>query len=172
MVATPRTVHRDGIRFQGLRYHSPVLAPYVGKPVMIRYDPRDLSEIRVFHHNRFLCRAINPDHAGEPLSLKDIQTARVAHRRALREQLNIRRAAVAEYLAAPSATTGATDLNPAALAQDKQAVSSHFEADPDPRSARVRPPTARSNDLRLYQADSEPIDLDVDADPSEGDQRP
>jgi Mu transposase, C-terminal len=59
MVATPRTVHRDGIRFQGLRYHSPILAPYVGKPVTIRYDPRNLSEIRVFHHDRFLCRAIN-----------------------------------------------------------------------------------------------------------------
>jgi hypothetical protein len=52
MVATPRTVHRDGIRFEGLRYHSPVLAPYVGTSVTIRYDPRDLGEIRVFTRDR------------------------------------------------------------------------------------------------------------------------
>jgi putative transposase len=45
MVATPRTVHRDGIRFQGLHHHSPVLAPYVGKPFTIRSDPQDLSEM-------------------------------------------------------------------------------------------------------------------------------
>ncbi len=52
----------------------------------------------MFHRDRFLCRAINPEHAGEPVTLKDIQTARVAYRRALRDQLAIRRAAVAEYL--------------------------------------------------------------------------
>jgi putative transposase len=39
MVATPRVVHRDGIRFQGLRYLAPTLAAYVGEPVTIRYDP-------------------------------------------------------------------------------------------------------------------------------------
>jgi putative transposase len=88
-------VHRDGIRFEGLRYHSPVLAPYVGISVTIRYDPRDLSEIRVFHRDRFLCRAISPEHAGETITLKDVQTARVAHRRALREQITTRRATVA-----------------------------------------------------------------------------
>jgi putative transposase len=66
--------------------------------VTIRYDPRDLGEIRVFHRNRFLCRAISGEYAGQPLTLKDIQTARAAHRRALRGQLAERRAAVAEYL--------------------------------------------------------------------------
>ena len=60
MVATPRVVHRDGIRFQGLCYLDPTLAAYVGEPVTIRYDPRDLGEIRVFHRDRFLCRAIRP----------------------------------------------------------------------------------------------------------------
>ena len=30
----------------------------------IRYDPRDLSEIRVFHQITFLCRAVSPEHAG------------------------------------------------------------------------------------------------------------
>lgn len=98
MVAKARIVHRDGIRFQGLRFLDPTLAAYVGEPVTIRYDPRDLGEIRVYHRNRFLCRAISPEHSGQALTLKDIQSARTAHRRALRERLDQRRAAVAEYL--------------------------------------------------------------------------
>jgi putative transposase len=57
-------VHRDGIRFEGQRFHSPTLAPYVGQPVTIRYDPRDLAEIRVFHRDRFLTRAINTARPG------------------------------------------------------------------------------------------------------------
>jgi putative transposase len=110
MVAKPRVVHRDGIRFQGLRYLDPTLAAYVGEPVTIRYDPRDLGEVRVLHRNRFLCRAISPEHAGEAITLKDIQAARTAHRRALRDQLHQRRTAVAEYLpthpAQPSSQPG------------------------------------------------------------------
>jgi putative transposase len=98
MVATPSVVHRDGIRFQGLRYLDPTLAAYVGEPVTIRYDPRDLGEVRVFHHHRFLCRAISAEHAGQALTLKDIQAARTAHRRALRGHLDERRAAVGQYL--------------------------------------------------------------------------
>lgn len=39
--ATTRIVQRDGIRFQGTRYISPVLAAYVSETVTIRYDPRD-----------------------------------------------------------------------------------------------------------------------------------
>jgi putative transposase len=74
------------------------MAAYVREPVTIRYDPRDLGEIRVFHHNQFLCRAISPEHAGQQITLKDIQAARSAHRRALRGQLDERRATVAEYL--------------------------------------------------------------------------
>src|SRR5215218_6269153 len=42
-VAKPRVVHRDGIRFQRLRYLDLTLAAYVGEPVTIPYDPRDLG---------------------------------------------------------------------------------------------------------------------------------
>ena len=107
-VAEPRVVHRDGIRFQGLRYLDPTLAAYVGEPVTIRYDPRDLGEVRVFHRGHFLCRAISPKHAGQALTLKDIQTARTAHRRALRTQLDDRRATVREYLPAHPADPALT----------------------------------------------------------------
>ena len=56
-VSTPRKVQRDGIHLHGLRYFAITLAPYVGEPVTIRYDPRDLAEIRVYHDDEFLCRS-------------------------------------------------------------------------------------------------------------------
>lgn len=97
MVAKPRTVHRDGIRFEGLRYFDPTLAAYVGEPVTIRYDPRDMGEVRVFHRNAFLCRAVSTDHAGNSITLKDIQAARVAHRRRLGSDIRDKTAKVADY---------------------------------------------------------------------------
>lgn len=101
MVAKVRRVRRDGIRFQGLRYTDPTLAAYVGEHVAIRYDPRDIAELRVFHHGRFLCRAVDQDHAGRIVSLKDIQTARHAHRRALRTKINQKIARVTDFLPDP-----------------------------------------------------------------------
>lgn len=100
MVTKPRTVHRDGIRFEGLRYFDPTLAAYVGEPVTIRYDPRDMGEVRVFHRNAFLCRAVSADHAGDSITLKDIQAARVAHRRRLRGEIGERKARVADFFPA------------------------------------------------------------------------
>jgi hypothetical protein len=44
--------------------------------VVIRYDPADLAEIRVFYHDRFLCRAICQELAGQTVSLKEIEKAR------------------------------------------------------------------------------------------------
>jgi putative transposase len=98
MVAKPRMVRRDGGHFQGLRYIAPTLAAYVGEPVTIRYDPRDIADMRGFHRNRFLCRAITPEPAGRTVTLKDMQTARVRHRRSLRTAINERRARVADFL--------------------------------------------------------------------------
>ena len=137
MVATPRRVHRDGIRFQGLRYLDPTLAAYVGEPVTIRYDPRDLGEIRVFHRNRFLCRGISPEHSGQAITLKDIQTARSAHRRDLREQLRQRRAAVAEYLPTHPRTPPPDDL-------------------PEPAPSTTTPPQTRPSETTPAAARSRP----------------
>ncbi len=96
-VATARVVRRDGIHFEGLRYLDATLAAYVGESVTVRYDPRDLAEIRVFHHDRFLCRAINQQHSDQTLSLKDIQTARVARRRELRGQITERVTGIGDF---------------------------------------------------------------------------
>ena len=115
MVARPRTVHRDGIRFEGLRYFDPTLAAYVGEPVTIRYDPRDMGEIRVFHRNAFLCRAVDADHAAYSVTLKDIQAARVAHRRRLRQEIIERQSRVTDYLPAVLRASGMTEASPPTL---------------------------------------------------------
>lgn len=93
-VATARRVQRDGIRFQGVRYLDSTLAAYVGEFVMIRYDPRDMAEIRVFYNNQFLCRAVSPELAGETLSLRDLIRARNRRRRNLRQTLQERQRTV------------------------------------------------------------------------------
>ena len=98
-VAKTRIVRRDGIRFQGLRYISPTLAGYVGRSVVIRYDPRDITEIRVFDHDEFVCKAVNQDHHDEKVSLKEIQAARNSRRRALRAGINERIALVPAHAA-------------------------------------------------------------------------
>ncbi|WP_431711284.1 Mu transposase C-terminal domain-containing protein [Glutamicibacter uratoxydans] len=89
-VAKPRMVHRDGVHFQGLRYISPLLAAYVREQVTIRYDPRDISEIRVFHRDSFICKAVDPEHESSTVTLKDIQAARNARKRELRNQINLK----------------------------------------------------------------------------------
>lgn len=94
MVAVPRVVHRDGIHFAGIRYLDSTLADHVGRSVTVRYDPRDISEIRVFRDDQFLCRAISHQHAGETITFKDVQAARTRHRRELRQQLTRRRSLV------------------------------------------------------------------------------
>jgi putative transposase len=128
MHARPRVVRRDGVHFEGLRYASPTLAGYVREPVTVRYDPRDLSEVRVFHRDRFLCRAVSEEQAGGTVTLKDIEAARRAHRRALRAGINERVARVADYLP--------------------------VHADPPPRLAKTeRSPRPTRTKLRLYEED-------------------
>jgi putative transposase len=76
MHARSRVVQCDGIHFEGLRYVGPTLASHVREPITIRYDPRGLCEIRVFHRNQFLCRAVSEEHAAKTVTLKDIEAAR------------------------------------------------------------------------------------------------
>jgi putative transposase len=93
-VARARQVRVDGIHFQNLRYVSTTLAAYIGETVTLRYDPRDLGEIRVFHEDRFLCRAICAELAGETIPLREILRARNQRRRELRGVLRDRQSAV------------------------------------------------------------------------------
>ena len=93
-VPKKRKVLTDGIRFQGMRYIAPTLAAYVGEEVLLRYDPRDIAEVRVFYQERFLCRAICQELAGETVPLREILQARNHRRKELRRTLQDRRRTV------------------------------------------------------------------------------
>jgi hypothetical protein len=95
-VARQRKVQSDGVRYQGLRYIDATLAAYIGESVTVRYDPRDMAEIRVFHQDRFVCRAICPELAGETVPLREIVSARNRRRRELRSILRDRKKIVDE----------------------------------------------------------------------------
>src|SRR4051794_20400049 len=97
-VPKARRVHPDGIRFSGLRYIDPTLAAYVGEEVLLRYDPRDIAEVRVFYGGRFLCRAVCQELAGETVPLREIIRARGRRHRELRQTIQERRAVVETLL--------------------------------------------------------------------------
>jgi putative transposase len=93
-VARARQVRADGIHFQSFRYISTTLAAYVGETVTLRIDPRDMAEVRVFHEDKFLCRAVCAELAGETIPLREILRARNRRRRELRGVLRDRQTAV------------------------------------------------------------------------------
>lgn len=97
-VAKARKVHPEAVRFGGHRYIDTTLAAYVGEDVTIRYDPRDVGEIRVFHQGIFLCRAVCPELAGETVNLKEIVSARNRRRRELMAELRERQTVVDKLL--------------------------------------------------------------------------
>jgi putative transposase len=113
-VAQPRRVQQDGVRFQSLCYIDPTLAAYVGEDVLIRYDPRDMAEIRVYYQERFLCRAVCQELAGETVSLKDVIRARRQRKRELQRQVSARRSLIDQLLAAPAPAVAASDAPPPA----------------------------------------------------------
>ena len=99
-VPTTRKVHPDGIRFLNFRYIDPTLAAFVGEEVLLRYDPRDMAEIRVFHRDQFICRAICQELAGETVAVREIVGARNRRRREFRQTLGERRRVVDSLLEA------------------------------------------------------------------------
>ena len=123
-VPKSRRVHQDGIRFMGLRYIDPTLAAYVGEDVVLRYDPRDMAEIRLFYHDRFLCRAICQELAGETVALGEIVNARNRRRRQLRQTLGERRRLVDSLLEAKRSApaTREPESRPNSPAREAQAV--------------------------------------------------
>lgn len=97
-VARARQVRADGIHFQNLRYLSTTLAAYVGETVTLRFDPRDMAEIRVFYQDKFLCQAVCAELAGATVPLREILRARNGRRRELRGVLRERQLAVDSLL--------------------------------------------------------------------------
>jgi hypothetical protein len=97
-VAKAIKVHSDGIHFQGLRYIDVTLAAYVGETVVIRYDPRDLAEIRVFYEDHYLCTAISPEISDYTVDLKDIISARNKRKRSLKNQITPEKTLIEEII--------------------------------------------------------------------------
>lgn len=122
-VAKTRRVQQDGIRFQGYRYIDPTLAGYVKENVVIRYDPADIAEIRVFHQDQFVCRAICAELSGQTVSLKEIVKARSLRRKQVRTELSTRATLVNHYVEAHHVT---------------QRAPKTVERDPVPVEARPR----------------------------------
>lgn len=58
MKVSPRTMRRDGIRFDNNRYSDELLTQSIGERFDIRYDPRDLSHIWVYGEGgALICKA-------------------------------------------------------------------------------------------------------------------
>ena len=117
---------------------------------VVRYDPRDAGEIRIYHHDAFLCRAVAPELAGETFTLKQVQAARTARRRALREQLHQRRSLVdalpVDTRWTPAADTAA-DNNTSGADLASPAISEQTPAGEAPA------PTGKTKGLRMYATD-------------------
>jgi putative transposase len=79
-----------------------------------RYDPADIAEIRVYQGDRFLCRAICQELAGETVSFKDILRARTERRRALQSTIRSRRSLVDQVLVRPAAAAPFVSPSPPA----------------------------------------------------------
>lgn len=70
-----------------------------------------MGEVKVWHDNQYLCRAIAPELAAEQISYKQLQAARTARRRELKQQLRARRSLV-DALPGDARYTNATSLPP------------------------------------------------------------
>jgi putative transposase len=80
MKTVRRTVQRGGIiTFENVTYKGEYLAGYAGKTVSIRYDPRDITTIWIYHQERdrevFLTRAHAHDLETEQLSVDEAKAS-------------------------------------------------------------------------------------------------
>src|SRR5262249_8770268 len=95
---------------------------------IIRYDPRDMAEIRVFHDHRFLCRALCAELAGETIALRDIIRARNRRRRDLRQTLQERSRTVEVLLEArrgDAHSDALTQIDARAFSREAQTARVH-----------------------------------------------
>jgi putative transposase len=71
-----RTIYRGGyLQFENLSYWGEALTPHAGENITLRYDPRDITSVRVYRHEPdrevYLGVAKAQDFEGETLSLDD-----------------------------------------------------------------------------------------------------
>jgi putative transposase len=77
--AVPRLIQRDGIHFHKIRYWDNVLSPWAGrlkKPLLIKYDPRNLARLYVRDPNGKHWPVPYADLRQPPIALWELQEAR------------------------------------------------------------------------------------------------
>jgi putative transposase len=146
-VARKRRVQQSGIAFEGYTYLDPTLSAYVGEEVMIRYDPIDLAEIRVFFQDRFVCRAVCPELSGQTVSLKEIVAARQARRRQLRGELVERETLVKRYVKRRAANSRRAVAEPSVK---EESSSSEAWSEEDRRQEQEAPVSPKTR-LKRYR---------------------
>jgi putative transposase len=119
----------------------------VGESVILQYDPRDVAEVRVFYHDRFLCRAICQELAGATVPLRDILRARNRHRRDLRQMLRDRAQVVESLLAAHRGQPNAAVAVDTTVSSDAGA-----HAPPVPPSSRLKRYTLNVYNLHFFKS--------------------
>ena len=75
-----RRIQRGGyIQFENIMYRGEYLAGYAGKTVILRYEPRDITEVMVYRHEDnkevFLARAFAQDLETETISLDEAKAS-------------------------------------------------------------------------------------------------
>ena len=97
-VKKKRSVRTDGIHFETMRYTEPALSAITGHDVVIRYDPRDLSQIRVYWHEQYFCTATCEELTGKKQTIKEVAQARNRRRKALEREINARSDLIKLYM--------------------------------------------------------------------------
>jgi len=94
-ISDSRLVRNDGIHTLNLRYINTELQQgYMRESVVVRYDPTDVSQIFVFHENKFVCVAQCPELAEIKPTYHDIQKAKRERKKYLRSSIATAKALV------------------------------------------------------------------------------
>lgn len=94
-VPESRLVRNDGIHTNSLRYiNTDLQFGYMRESVVIRYDPTDVSQIFVFHDNKFVCVAKCPEIADIKPTCQDIQRVKRERKKDLRSKISMAKALV------------------------------------------------------------------------------
>ncbi len=101
-VTKPRTMWRDGIRFDNKRYVHELLTESIGQEFDIRYDPRDLSCIWVYGEGGdFVCKAELRGYHPTEEETKEVISNRQRVKKRLKAEVNDKTAAGDEFLLKP-----------------------------------------------------------------------
>lgn len=93
-----RRVRKDGIHILNNCYFNTELQHgYMRESILVRYDPSDVSQVYVFHENKFVCIATCSELEGTKPSFQDVIKARKSRLKYLRSTISSARNVVKSY---------------------------------------------------------------------------